>query len=250
MGAPTLYLNQRDGTFVPSSSSVFPDSAERDNHGSAWVDLDNDGAVDFVQVVGGANGLAENSEQTSNRVYLNRNGILVDVTTSSGLNMPVARGYQVEFLDADNNGLLDAFLVNEDRFDGQSTSALMMMTGSGWQALDLSEIALLKGLKSIQSEDLNADLLPDLLYRTGGDQLGILLATGNAAAPFKDGSRLLSGIQFASSLRDVATGDFNGDGFTDLIAVTSGAVDSLLLYNPVTQQFNDVSISGGMQYTW
>jgi len=247
---PILYVNQGNGTFVDYYTSVFPDLAERDNHGSAWADIDNDGDPDFLQTVGGQVGLAENSDVATNRLYLNHGGVFVDATRTAGLGMPIARGREAEWLDADRDGFLDAFLANAIRFDGLSPSRLLLQTGGGWDgarpALSYAE----NGFASAQFQDVNADGIPDLVCLTEQNTLEIALGSASADQPFADGGALLAGISFVGTMRDFAFGDFNGDLFTDLVVVTHGSGDLLLLFDPASGVFVDSSATAGMQMTY
>ena len=89
---PQLLINSGNGTFSDAYETAFSDSFLRDNHGASWIDVDNDGDSDLLQMVGGANGLGENSELTSKRLFLNDGGVFLDETRNGGPGAPVARG--------------------------------------------------------------------------------------------------------------------------------------------------------------
>ncbi len=50
---PSLFLNQKDGTFNNIINKVWDGNARADAHGAAWADIDNDGDQDLIEQVGG-----------------------------------------------------------------------------------------------------------------------------------------------------------------------------------------------------
>lgn len=105
-----LYINKGDGTFeevgYPSGVALNENGREQAGMGLAIGDYDNDGRVDFH---------ITNFSDDSNVLYHNDgDGNFTDVTFQAGLGeltIPFL-GWGTSFLDFDNDGWLDLFVVN------------------------------------------------------------------------------------------------------------------------------------------
>lgn len=105
-----LYINKGDGTFeevgYPSGIALNENGREQAGMGLAIGDYDNDGRVDFH---------ITNFSDDSNVLYHNDgDGNFTDVTFQAGLGEPTIPflGWGTSFLDFDNDGWLDLFVVN------------------------------------------------------------------------------------------------------------------------------------------
>ena len=49
---PSLYINQRKGSFVDIIDRVWDADPKADTHGASWADFDNDGDQDLIELVG------------------------------------------------------------------------------------------------------------------------------------------------------------------------------------------------------
>lgn len=105
-----LYINKGDGTFeevgYPSGVALNENGREQAGMGLAVGDYDNDGRVDFH---------ITNFSDDSNVLYHNDGeGNFTDVTFQAGLGEPTIPflGWGTSFLDYDNDGWLDVFVVN------------------------------------------------------------------------------------------------------------------------------------------
>ena len=167
----------------------------------------------------------------------------VDVSTSAGLDMKFASGSEdskkyiieangsgVALLDYDNDGWLDAFLVNGSRLEGfpdgeAATSRLYRNTGSG-KFTDVTEKAGVGRAgwgTGICAADLDNDGDTELfvaywgsnvLYQNGGDgTFSEIAAKAGVAGPLKEWS---SGCTFL---------DYDRDGFLDLFVSSYQAFD-------------------------
>ncbi len=110
-GAPNfLWINRRDGTFEDEAMlrgcAVNGDGMAEASMGTEYADIDGDGDDDLflTHLVG-----------ETNTLYVNDGtGMFLDRTTQSGLGRPsfAHTGFGTSFLDYDNDGRLDALVVN------------------------------------------------------------------------------------------------------------------------------------------
>jgi len=105
-----LYINKGDGTFeevgYPSGVALNENGREQAGMGLAVGDYDNDGRVDFH---------ITNFSDDSNVLYHNDGETnFTDVTFQAGLGEPTIPflGWGTSFIDFDNDGWLDLFVVN------------------------------------------------------------------------------------------------------------------------------------------
>jgi len=105
-----LYLNRGDGTFeevgYPSGVALNENGREQAGMGLAVGDYDNDGKIDFH---------ITNFSDDSNVLYHNDGeGNFTDITFQAGLGEPTIPflGWGTSFIDFDNDGWLDLFVVN------------------------------------------------------------------------------------------------------------------------------------------
>jgi hypothetical protein len=203
----TLYRNNRNGTFSEVSSLVDVSRspgwtggrATLDTHGATWADIDNDGDVDLIQSV----------ESSTDRLYINQGGLLVDRTTESGLPQLGHWGTRHSlFVDYTGDGRLDLASVALSRpaYSPQQSSGTF---GHG---------ATVEKPLGCASEGQWAHLV-DLHPAPG---LELLCAPRNGTYPkvntFRDGTIGNVSAQYPqfSPVIDVATLDYDGDLRPDL----------------------------------
>jgi hypothetical protein len=170
-----LYINKGDGTFeevgYPSGVALNENGREQAGMGLAIGDYDNDGRVDFH---------ITNFSDDSNVLYRNDGeGNFTDVTFQAGLGeltIPFL-GWGTSFLDYDNDGWLDVFVVNGHVYPA--------VDANQWGTSFAEQALLFRNLKNGRFE------------RVG-------------AAPG-------SGLAKAWPGRGLAIGDLDGDGRLDLV---------------------------------
>jgi hypothetical protein len=107
--ASLLYHNNRDGTFTEMGSlagvAYNEDGREQGGMGAAAADYDGDGFLDIVKT---------NFDADTSTLYRNaRDGTFDDVTFAAGIGVNTKYvGWGVGFIDFDNDGWPDIFMVN------------------------------------------------------------------------------------------------------------------------------------------
>ena len=127
--APSLYVNQGDGTFSDVASSVLVGQPVADFHGPAWADFDNDGDQDLLVLTGGGAGRG----RCPNYLFVNQNGLLKDQAKTLGIDYPLGRGRTPLWFDADRDGRLDVLIMNQPRPVEQVSSALFRQGPNGFE---------------------------------------------------------------------------------------------------------------------
>ena len=222
--APSLFQNNKDGTFARLSNQIPKFSLPIDMHGAAWADFDNDGDQDLLIETGAHHGTG----QGPNIFLVNANEALQDRAASYGLDYPLGRGRTPLWLDWNADGNLDVLLVNEQRTDGAAPTALFSQLDNGF--LDSFPVT---GLNTSISNSFAQTIHLNNMIRP------ILLIDGSrftdraydiASTPFVDlniGSVLFPGWLLGVS--DIAIGDINGDLLSDIFLARSKAGSEILL---------------------
>ena len=229
----TIYVNQRDGTFVDATFQVFLEELGGDTHGSAWVDFDNDGDQDLLQLVGGGRGVG-NNPTLRNQVYINNGGVLENQATELGIDYSLSRGRTPLWFDYNRDGLLDLFVGADPRPDGKAPPTIFRQTGQGFQnvgsaiGFDLTKAPF--GFLSDISGDGNLDAVfkggPLTFYDFTSRSLKDI--TNNVT------SKNIFGV-------DVVSGDFNGDLRPDLYVAKNSIISDLVQDDSNTARVKFVS---------
>lgn len=213
-----LYLNQKDGTFSDATSTVFlleeltaGSGLSSDHHGATWVDFDNDGDQDLLQLVG-------SPTTEPNLLFVNEGGVLRDRAPELGLAYASAKAQGPIWFDFDNDGLLDLFHGSTSRSDGLDPTTVFRQTSNGFENVGSVVVP------GLESETVKFGTLSDL---SGDGVLDLVLPQDKTifdttSTPFPDiTSSLLSSTHLLSG-SDIVSADFNGDLRQDLYFTRRG----------------------------
>lgn len=205
---PKLYLNQGDGTFAEVVATVFADKFHGDNHGSAWIDFDNDGDSDLFITNGGGGGTGEGP----NKLFVNEGGILEDRAIELNIDFGLGRGRTSLWFDGNGDGLLDVLQVNADRPDGQAPSTFWQQTREGFvNANENVGFEATESAVTAQIADLYGDDTQELLIF--GDDTSPIKVYDTSTPVWND---ITASVPQIEDVRDVAIADFNNDGVQDI----------------------------------
>jgi len=249
--------NLGNGTFVTDYSLINPVSTvpsdNSGNYASVWTDFDNDGDQDLYISKCRLGVSDENDGRRLNQLFRNDGNGFTDVAEARGL-LPRAQCWATDFADVDNDGDLDAFLVNHDKL-----SQLMINDGTGnytdataaWGMTPSLTAASGNGL-GIQCnfEDFDNNGFADLIVTYNSGFAYVYLNTGFNSFNLYSGNSLVPEVS-EQVFQSVATGDLNNDGYVDLYTghaagfnAPTGVPDGILINNGGTNGFLTVRLNG------
>jgi PKD repeat protein len=199
-----VYKNNGDGTFSLQSTieliGVYKSSVD-------WGDYDNDGLLDILLT-----GTTENFYTGAiSKVY--RNNGDNTFTEQTGISLPGVHNGTARWVDFDNNGTLDILLAGQST-NGNSVFTVYKNTNNGFTQHPTNLIPFSNG--KFDLGDFNNDGFTDILM-SGLDYSGNKLTTiykNNGDETF---TRLSTLNLTSLNLSSVAWGDYNNDGFLDIL---------------------------------
>ncbi|MBI5192040.1 MAG: CRTAC1 family protein [Nitrospirae bacterium] len=208
VGPLSLYLNNGSGKFINiiGTSGITPVTGV-DRHGMAWGDYDNDGNLDIYITDGACMGNCIGGK--SDELWKgNGQGKFINVTTAAGVANSSGRGRSAYWVDYNNDGLLDLFVLNYN-----TNSVMYRNNGNG----TFTNVASATGLMKITGKvcswaDYNNDGAMDILV-TGvvKDRLFRNDPISHIFTDITTQAGLLPRIGMGT-----AWGDYNNDGLPDL----------------------------------
>ncbi len=243
-GISQAYGNNGFGSFVLDENLINPESTvpsdNSGNYGSIWTDYDNDGDLDlYISKCR----LGVNDPMDGRRINLlfenDGNNQFTDVAEEVGLR-PLGQSWATDFADIDNDGDLDAFVINHDINDN-----LYINNGQGQFQDNINASGMLPELNAagegiqVKFADFDNDGLVDLLYTTNG--FNHCLFRNNGDYTF---TNYATAFPTTDRIHSAAVGDLNNDGFLDVIA---GFGNSYNGYNPNVSDklfFNNANDNG------
>ena len=203
-----------------------------------WVDYDNDGDKDFLAT----------SITGFNKFYRNDGNLsFTDITSSCGLFTDNQLTYGATFGDLDNDGDLDAFIVNRD--DASFTQHNYLYRNDNGTFVDITSSAgiNLSSELSFCASFFDYDNDGDQDLYVANDKMAFMnrLYQNNGDATFTDVS-VSSGAGITIDAMSTTIGDYNNDGWFD-VYVTHTAGNNLLKNNG-DGTFTDVATTTGTSF--
>jgi hypothetical protein len=223
-GKSLVYHGDGTGLLERTYESLDPVSTvpsdNSGNYGNVWADYDLDGDVDFYLSKCRQGNNNPNSGERLNQLFENDgNGNYTDVADARGLR-PGGQTWASDFADIDNDGDLDAFILNHNYVEGDAPSHLYTNDGNNdFTAVTdaaeirtaLDEVGL--GIQTIFA-DFDNDGYQDLLISSGNGDHQFLFNDGDGTFTL-DNSVLPVGNR---TMQSFAIGDLNNDGSLDIVA--------------------------------
>jgi hypothetical protein len=213
---PHIYIGDGTGgwTFNPSVMplATFPVSDNSGNYASIWTDVNADGLLDLMITHCRQGVTSPTDARRIDQVFINNgNGTYTqDITNWTGLR-DGAQGWSTAWGDIDNDGDMDAFVLNYD-----VNSKLMINNGSGVFTNTMSSSGIMNTTsifgENATFQDFNNDGYVDLFI--SGDTHLMYINNGNGTFTLDQNAFVYSNFQITSH----AVGDLNGDGFLDMYA--------------------------------
>ena len=206
-----LYRNNGDGTFADVTEKAGLQGLGY-SMGVAAGDYDNDGFVDLY-----VTGLNHNQ-----LLHNNGDGTFTDVTAKTGVSGVIPKygkawSVAAGWLDYNNDGLLDLFVVNYLNYN-ISTAKLCVQEGHPAYCSPVDFLGT-----------------PNILYRNNGD------------GTFTDVSEQSHVSQYVGKGMGLAFADYDNDGFIDIF-VSNDTFENFLLHNQRDGTFKNVALLSGAAY--
>ncbi|MEO5641679.1 MAG: FG-GAP-like repeat-containing protein [Bacteroidia bacterium] len=213
---PHIYTGDGLGGFTFNQSimplATVPASDNSGNYASIWTDVNADGLMDLM-ITHCRQGVTQSTDpRRIDQVFINNgNGTYTqDITNWTGLR-DGAQGWSTAWGDVDNDGDMDAFVLNYD-----VNSKLMINNGSGVFTNAMSG----SGINSTTSifgenatfQDFNNDGYVDLFI--SGDSHLLYVNDGDGTFTLDPNAFTYSAFKITAH----AIGDLNADGFLDMYA--------------------------------
>lgn len=252
----SIYLNSGSGFLTDVIPGYWLSPLTPDGHGAAFADIDNDGDQDVFQLVGAESGNAEGP----NLFLRSSPGSLNEETAALGLSYPLGRGRTPLWLDWDGDGMLDVFLVNISRKDGEGGTQLLMQRDGVFRTEN--SIADFEGGLFAQLSELRSDGVKYVVLHNQFKFPAKIFRLGDTT-PTDRTAEL--GMPRVTHVQDVAIEDFNGDLRPDILlsridntasqvlAIGNSGVRARLLLNQEQKEFSfrtsgDVTVSVGPEW--
>ncbi|MBL9135377.1 MAG: CRTAC1 family protein [Verrucomicrobiales bacterium] len=223
-----LYHNHRDGTFQRVTSTVVSESLAGQTHASAWIDYNNDGALDlFVATL----------TSVPNRLYRGdgHGGFTLMTEEDIGvLASDVGNSVGASWADWDRDGHLDLFVPNGALVYDQADFLFRNLGNGRFERVLQSPIAKPQ-LSSTQGSwaDYDNDGDPDLFVTHSQDEGNSLFRNDGPQGFIQVAAA--AGVGFRGDSSGAAWGDYDNDGHLDLfvtnIRLGQAATRNYLFHN-------------------
>ena len=219
---PSLYRNNRDGSFTNIIDQVWRAYAYADTHGVAWADFDNDADQDLIVLSGSGGGRNNTTNRKQhNHFYINRDGRLVESAAALGVGLPLLRGRTPLWLDSNRDGHLDLLLTGmlredvaccggtDENSNGVTSFMLEQTVGPAFTQVGASVgFDLQESASFAQLSDITDDGNLDVIIGTGAYPRAVFQVSKTGG--FQDITETLH-FPHLSHVTDAVFADFNGD---------------------------------------
>ena len=229
------------------NTNTTPESDNSGNYASIWTDYDNDGDIDLYISKCRLGVTDIYDPRRINQLWENDgNGNFVEVAEARGLR-PLAQSWVTDFADIDNDGDLDAFMLNHDTtnrlYENDGTGHFTDITSSAGFSPAIDNITI--GLQA-QFMDFDGDNFVDLMITSSQGSYKYFRNNGN-----KTFSVIFGAFQTLDNMHSFACGDVNNDGFIDLITgfgqffnTPTTTPDKLFLNDGNTNNWSKIRLRG------
>ena len=221
----SLFLNAGNGNFIKvSTGNMVVDGGS--SIGSTWGDFNNDGFIDcFVT----------NRINFGNFLYMGNGDTAFTKIVTGSIVTDIANSNSSSWVDADNDGLLDLYVVNFSSSD-------LFFKGDGLPNHTFTSQAPINSSTGFSIpgawSDYNNDLLPDLFIGNAGNQNDFLY-TNNGSLAFSE-----TIINDTNTTLGASWADYDNDGDLDLFAANYLNNSNILYQNSGAPSYTLTPLSG------
>ena len=241
-----LYHNNGNGTFTEVTAIAGVGNGFQQSFQSTWIDIDKDGFLDLHVI-------NDRPNQQNSFYHNNGDGTFTDVASDWGVNISVW-AMSSTFGDYDRDGDLDLYVTNS--LDGNVLLSNNMNEGGGFidvtdiEAVQVNQICwgacfidhendswldlyVASGMNTFTDYPAVFDqygVQPNAFYSSSGDSSMLYISTETPQAE-----------QYSFA---IAKGDFNNDGFPDLVSHQIGEYASVISSTPNENHFLKVMPQG------
>jgi hypothetical protein len=221
-GTTQLFYNDGTGRFTERYAGLLP--AHRDRHQCASADVDRDGLPDIYCTLGAAHG----TRIKANELWMQQpTGGFVNEAAAYGVVDAYGRGRTATFLDVNDDGWRDLFVVNYyPRPDGHPTQNRLFLNEGGTAFRSAPEYGLdeqVGGLPTtpgcVQAVDYDGDGYEDVL-----DCADKGLRLYRYVAATERFVNVAGSLGISAKAQDAELADLNGDGVLDLATVARSSL--------------------------
>ncbi len=244
-GLSAPFRNDGAGGFTLDYDLINPVSTvpsdNSGNYGSVWMDYDNDGDLDLY-ISKCRLGVSDPNDGRRRNLLFRRDedGAFTDVAEAAGL-LPLGQSWAAEFGDIDNDGDLDAFIINHDIL-----SKLYLNNSFGLFTEVTATVGIAPALTAagpgiqVLFEDFDSDGFLDILFTSTGSNHCLFRNNGDLSFTNLANAFPTNGQRIHSA----TTGDLNDDGFIDVYAGFGSS------YNSPTSTTDRLFINNGNDNNW